>query len=86
MLLLSDPRFSSDPLKQEKAGMVKHLPRGCVAHRQHCVFKDDPDHARLRRLVNKALHRAWCKEMVGTLSGWSISRRCSSTNAKWLIW
>jgi cytochrome P450 PksS len=67
MLLLSDPRFSSDPLKQEKPGMVKHLPRMLRLLTDSMVFKDDPDHARLRRLVNKAFTPRMVQEMVGDI-------------------
>jgi cytochrome P450 len=54
ILLHSDQRFSSDMMKQGNVGLMKHLPRMFRLLTDSMVFKDDPDHARLRRLVNKA--------------------------------
>jgi cytochrome P450 PksS len=54
LFLHSDNRFSSDLMGQGKPGMVKYLPRMVRLLMDSMVYKDDPDHARLRRLVNKA--------------------------------
>jgi cytochrome P450 len=54
MFLHSDPRFSSDIMKNGKPGPMKYLPRMFRLLTDSMVFKDDPDHARLRRLVNQA--------------------------------
>ncbi len=54
MLLHSDTRFSSDIMKQGNPGLMKYLPRMFRLLTDSMVFKDDPDHARLRRLVNQA--------------------------------
>src|ERR1700689_1802229 len=54
MLLHTDVRFSSDIMKQGNPGLQKYLPRMFRLLTDSMVFKDDPDHARLRRLVNKA--------------------------------
>ncbi len=54
MLLHSDPRFSSDMMGKGNVGIMRHLPRMFRLLTDSMVFKDDPDHARLRRLVNKA--------------------------------
>jgi cytochrome P450 len=54
MLLHSDQRFSSDIMKNGNPGLMKYLPRMFRLLTDSMVFKDDPDHARLRRLVNQA--------------------------------
>jgi cytochrome P450 len=54
MFLHSDQRFSSDMMEQGKLGLTKYLPRMFRLLTDSMVFKDDPDHTRLRRLVNKA--------------------------------
>jgi cytochrome P450 PksS len=55
LLLHNDVRFSSDPSADgESSFLMKHLPKMFRLLTQSMVYKDDPDHARLRRLVNKA--------------------------------
>jgi len=54
MLLHNDVRFSSDPTSQGSSFLLRHLPRMFRLLMSSMVYKDDPDHARLRRLVNKA--------------------------------
>jgi cytochrome P450 PksS len=62
LLLHNDVRFSSDPTSAAAADaadgrssfLMKHLPKMFRLLTQSMVYKDDPDHARLRRLVNKA--------------------------------
>lgn len=54
LLLHNDPRFSSDPTSQGSSLLMRHLPRTFRLLLDTMVYKDDPDHARLRRLVNKA--------------------------------
>ena len=62
--LYSDPRFSSDLMGQGKPGVVRYLPRAVRMLLDSMVYKDDPDHARLRRLVN----RAFTPRMVAQMS------------------
>jgi len=64
MLLHSDLRFSSDIMKQGNPGLMKHLPRMFRLLTDSMVFKDDPDHARLRRLVNKAFTPRMVQQMA----------------------
>jgi cytochrome P450 PksS len=56
--LHSDPRFSSDPMtgKSEAAAAVtsRFIPKTFKLLTDSMVFKDDPEHKRLRGLVNKA--------------------------------
>ena len=55
LLLHNDARFSSEPsLGGSSSFLVRHLPRTFRLLMDSMVFKDDPDHTRLRRLVNKA--------------------------------
>ena len=55
MLVHTDKRFSSDPFKQGgSAKLMRFLPRTFRLLTDSMVFKDDPDHKRLRGLVNKA--------------------------------
>jgi len=54
LTLLSDTRFSSDSMSQGDSWIMNHLPRMLRLLADSMVYKDDPDHARLRRLVNKA--------------------------------
>jgi cytochrome P450 len=59
LLLHNDVRFSSDPSSDPTGDgtssfLMKHLPKMFRLLTQSMVYKDDPDHARLRRLVNKA--------------------------------
>ncbi|HEY6429829.1 MAG TPA: cytochrome P450 [Acidimicrobiales bacterium] len=57
-LLHNDSRFSSNPAGQGdgqgSSFLMRHLPRTFRLLLDTMVYKDDPDHARLRRLVNKA--------------------------------
>src|ERR1700734_728473 len=64
ILLHSDQRFSSDMMKQGNVGLMKHLPRMFRLLTDSMVFKDDPDHARLRRLVNKAFTPRMIQQMA----------------------
>jgi cytochrome P450 len=60
LLLHNDVRFSSDPTANptddpgKSSFLMSHLPKMFRLLTQSMVYKDDPDHARLRRLVNKA--------------------------------
>lgn len=54
MQVHTDPRLSSDHMRYGQAGMVKYAPRVFKLLVDSMVFKDDPDHKRLRGLVNKA--------------------------------
>ncbi len=63
MLLHSDVRFSSDTMGQNDSWLMRHLPRMFRLLADSMVYKDDPDHARLRRLVNKAFTPRMVQEM-----------------------
>jgi cytochrome P450 PksS len=52
--LHSDPRFSSDLLKHGAGQWMRFMPRPLRLLTDSMVFKDDPQHKRLRALVNKA--------------------------------
>jgi cytochrome P450 PksS len=55
LTLHTDPRFSSDALKHSSTGrLMRFAPRVFRLLTDSMVFKDDPDHKRLRGLVNKA--------------------------------
>ncbi len=54
LTLLNDARFSSDSMGQGDSWIMNHLPKMLRLLADSMVYKDDPDHARLRRLVNKA--------------------------------
>jgi cytochrome P450 len=54
LLFHNDVRFSSQPAAQGSTFLMRHLPRMFRLLLSSMVYKDDPDHARLRRLVNKA--------------------------------
>jgi cytochrome P450 len=54
MVLHNDVRFSSDPTSGGSSLFMRHLPKMFRLLTSSMVYKDDPDHARLRRLVNKA--------------------------------
>ena len=67
MLLHNDVRFSSDPTRQGSSFLMRHLPRMFRLLMSSMVYKDDPDHARLRRLVNKAFTPRRVQEMTGEI-------------------
>ncbi len=67
MLLHNDVRFSSDPASQGSSYLIRHLPRMFRLLMSSMVYKDDPDHARLRRLVNKAFTPRRVLEMTGEI-------------------
>ena len=50
----TDPRFSSDMLRFASARWLRLMPRPLRLLTDSMVFKDDPEHKRLRGLVNKA--------------------------------
>ena len=66
-LLHNDVRFSSDPTSQGSSFLIRHLPRMFRLLMSSMVYKDDPDHARLRRLVNKAFTPRMVQQMTGEI-------------------
>jgi cytochrome P450 len=68
MLLHSDPRFSSNTMGQSDSWLMRHLPRMFRLLADSMVYKDDPDHARLRRLVNKAFTPRMVHDMVDAIT------------------
>ena len=67
LMLHSDMRFSSDPTAGDSSFMVRHLPKMFRLLTDSMVYKDDPDHARLRRLVNKAFTPRMVQQMTGDI-------------------
>jgi cytochrome P450 len=67
LLLHNDVRFSSDPTSGGSGFMMRHLPRMFRLLTNSMVYKDDPDHARLRRLVNKAFTPRMVQQMTGDI-------------------
>ncbi len=72
LLLHNDVRFSSDPSSGSDEAAAVELPHAAPAQdvpspRQTMVYKDDPDHARLRRLVNKAFTPRMVQQMAGDI-------------------
>ncbi len=67
LLLHNDVRFSSDPTSQGSSFLMRHLPRMFRLLTSSMVYKDDPDHARLRRLVNKAFTPRMVQQMTGEI-------------------
>jgi cytochrome P450 len=67
LFLHNDVRFSSDPTPQGRSLLMKVLPRMFRLLTQSMVYKDDPDHARLRRLVNKAFTPRTVQQMTGDI-------------------
>lgn len=66
LALHSDPRFSTDAIKHGGAGKVEWLmPSTLRLLTETMVFKDDPDHKRLRNLV----HKAFTPKLVATMAG-----------------
>jgi cytochrome P450 len=68
MLLHGDPRFSSDTMGQNDSWLIRHLPRMFRLLADSMVYKDDPDHARLRRLVNKAFTPRMVHDMTNDIA------------------
>lgn len=65
MHIHSDDRFSTDVLKNSPAGkFIWLLPPSLRMLAQTMVFKDDPDHKRLRTLV----HKAFTPKLVATMA------------------
>ena len=65
MTVHSDERFSTDVLKNSAAGkFIWLLPPSLRMLAQTMVFKDDPDHKRLRTLV----HKAFTPKLVTTMA------------------
>ena len=68
LLLHNDLRFSSEPATREGSSfLMRHLPRTFRLLADSMVYKDDPDHARLRRLVNKAFTPRRVQELTGDI-------------------
>jgi cytochrome P450 len=67
LLLHNDVRFSSDPTSQGSTFLMRHLPRMFRLLTSSMVYKDDPDHARLRRLVNKAFTPRMIQQLTGAI-------------------
>ncbi len=67
LLLHNDLRFSSDPTRGGSSFLMRHLPRMFRLLMNSMVYKDDPDHARLRRLVNKAFTPRRVQELTGDI-------------------
>ena len=67
LLLHNDVRFSSDPTAGDSGFMLRHLPKMFRLLTNSMVYKDDPDHARLRRLVNKAFTPRMVQQMTGDI-------------------
>jgi cytochrome P450 len=65
MTVHSDPRFSTDAVKNTAAGKFTWLlPSTVRLLTETMVFKDDPDHKRLRTLV----HKAFTPKLVSTMA------------------
>lgn len=67
LLLHNDMRFSSNPTSGDSSFLLRHLPRMFRLLTDSMVYKDDPDHARLRRLVNKAFTPSMVQQMTGDI-------------------
>jgi cytochrome P450 PksS len=67
LLLHNDVRFSSDPTGEDPSFLMRHLPKMFRLLTSSMVYKDDPDHARLRRLVNKAFTPRMVQQLAGEI-------------------
>jgi cytochrome P450 len=67
LLLHNDVRFSSQPSLDGSSFLIRHLPRMFRLLMDSMVYKDDPDHTRLRRLVNKAFTPRRVLELTGVI-------------------
>ena len=67
LLLHNDMRFSSDPTSEGSSFLMRHLPRMFRLLMSSMVYRDDPDHARLRRLVNKAFTPRMVQQMTAEI-------------------
>ncbi|MGH8562807.1 MAG: cytochrome P450 family protein [Gammaproteobacteria bacterium] len=63
MMLHTDKRFSND----DRPGLMKLMPRMFRLLADSMVFKDDPDHKRLRGLVNKAFAPKMVQRMANDI-------------------
>jgi cytochrome P450 len=67
LLLHNDVRFSSDPTSGGSSFLMRDLPKMFRLLMSSMVYKDDPDHARLRRLVNKAFTPRMVQQLTGEI-------------------
>jgi cytochrome P450 len=68
LMVHTDKRFSSDIVNNSRAGtMIKYLPRMLRLLTDSMVFKDDPDHKRLRGLVSRAFTPKMVEQMAGDI-------------------
>ncbi len=88
LLLHNDVRFSSDPTSGDSGFMLRHLPKMFRLLTDSMVYKDDPDHARLRRLVNKAFTPRMVQQMTGDIErivrvSWTTSNCVAARRSTW---
>jgi len=68
MTVHTDKRFSSDIVKNSRSGaVIKYLPRMLRLLTDSMVFKDDPDHKRLRGLVSRAFTPKMVEQMAADI-------------------
>ena len=67
LMVYNDVRFSSDHSRGGSSFLMRHLPKMFRLLTNSMVYKDDPDHARLRRLVNKAFTPRMVQGMRGDI-------------------